>query len=61
LSTSLLLHSFWGSLVFELPVYSDYQSFVSCIATKYFLLLCGWSLQFRDCFFFVVQKFLNFM
>jgi hypothetical protein len=40
---------FIGSLIlgefFELSVYSGYQSFVWCIDSKYFLPLCGWSLQ----------------
>jgi hypothetical protein len=41
-----------GISVFELPIDSGYQSFVWCISSKYFLPLCGWSLQFRDHFFF---------
>jgi hypothetical protein len=57
LPTSSLVHSFWGSLVFELPVYSGYQSFVWCIASKYFLPLRGWSLQFRDHLFCCAEAF----
>jgi hypothetical protein len=46
-----------GSLVFELPVYSGYQSLVWGMDGKGFLAFCGWPLQFRDLSF-VVQKIL---
>jgi hypothetical protein len=58
--TTLFIHWFGGSLVFEFFVYYGYQSFVWCIASKYFLLLCGWSLQFREHFFCCAELF-NFM
>jgi hypothetical protein len=40
----LLVIDFGGVSFFELPTYFGYQSFVWYIASKYFLLLCGWSL-----------------
>jgi hypothetical protein len=58
LPASLLVHWFGRSLVFELPVYSGYQSFACWIASKYLLSLSWWSLQFRD-HFFVIQKLYN--
>jgi hypothetical protein len=53
---SSLAHFFIGSLicenlVFWVPIHSSYQSFVWCVAGKYFLSLCRCSLQFRDHFF----------
>jgi hypothetical protein len=61
LPTSLLVHWFGVSLVFfEFCVYSGYQFFIWCIASEYFLPLCGWSLQFRDHFFYYTEAF-NFM
>jgi hypothetical protein len=49
-----------GVYLLKLPVFSGYQSFVRCIASKYFLPLCGWSLQFIDNCFCCVELF-NFM
>jgi hypothetical protein len=43
---SLLVHQFVGSLVFLSPLY--------------ILIICGWSLQFRDYFFYCAEVF-NFM
>jgi hypothetical protein len=45
-----------GSLDFELAVYSGYQSFVWCVAGKYFLLLCVWSVLFWKHFFFLLCR-----
>jgi hypothetical protein len=45
-----LVHWFWGSLVLL-------QSFLWCIASKYFLPLSEWSLQFRDHFFCCTEAF----
>jgi hypothetical protein len=61
---SSVAYFFIGSLIFGefsfwAPVYSGYQSFIWCIASKYFLLLCGWSLVLRD-YFFCAELF-NFM
>jgi hypothetical protein len=56
LSTSLLVHWFWGSLVFWAPCI--FWSFVWCIASEHFLLLCGWSLQFKNHFFCCAEAFL---
>jgi hypothetical protein len=42
---------FGGNLVFELSVYSGYQSLIWCIASKDFLPFCRWPLQVRDHFF----------
>jgi hypothetical protein len=59
----LVAHFFIGSLilgesnVFKFPLYSGYQSFVWCIAGKYFLPLCGWLLQFKDHFFCCAKTF----
>jgi hypothetical protein len=44
---SLLVTDFGRIWFLKFPAYSVYQSFVQCIAGKYFLPLCGWSLQFR--------------
>jgi hypothetical protein len=49
----LVEFSFLSSLYFWLSV-------LWCRAGKYFLLLCGWSFQFKY-HFFVVQKLFNFM
>jgi hypothetical protein len=51
---------FFGSLVFELPVYSGYQPLARHIAEKDFLPFCGWPLPFRD-HFFCCTKLFNFM
>jgi hypothetical protein len=41
---------FWAPSIFWLTV-------LWCIASKYFLPLCGWSLQFRDHFFYCAETF----
>jgi hypothetical protein len=60
LPTSLLVHWFWESLVFKLPVYSCYQTFFWCVAGKHFLPLCG-GLFSLETISFVEQKLFNFM
>jgi hypothetical protein len=59
---SSLAHFFIGSLIlgelsFLSSLYSGCQSFVWCIFGKYFLPLCGCSLQFRDHFFCCAEPF----
>jgi hypothetical protein len=56
LSTSLLVHYFLGSLVFWAPCIF-WLSVLWCIASKYFLPLSGWSLQFKDHFFCCAEAF----
>jgi hypothetical protein len=60
LPTSLLVHWFWGSLVF----WAHYIFWLSepfwCIASKDFLPVCGWSLQLKDHLFCYAEAF-NFM
>jgi hypothetical protein len=56
LTTSLLVHWFGGSLVFWAPCIF-WVSVLWCIVGEYCLPLCGWSLQFRDHFFFVQKLF----
>jgi hypothetical protein len=48
---------FFESLVFELLVYSCYQSLVWCIASKDFLPFCEWPLHFRDYLFCCAEAF----
>jgi hypothetical protein len=55
LPSSLLVHWFWGSSVFEFHVYSSYQFFVWYIASKDFLPLLG-GLFNLETISFVVQK-----
>jgi hypothetical protein len=46
----------WGEFRFLSSLYySGYQSFVWCIVSKYFFPLCGWSLQFREHFWFLIS------
>jgi hypothetical protein len=54
---SLLVHWFWRSIVFWAPCVF-WLSVLWCIASKYFLRLYGWSLQFRDHFFLLCRSFL---
>jgi hypothetical protein len=49
-------HWFLRSLVFW-ALYIFWLSVLWCIASKYFLPLCGWSLQFRDHFFCCAETF----
>jgi hypothetical protein len=57
---SSVAHCFIGSLIFgEFSFLNSLyvQSYVWCIAGKYFLLVYGWSLQFRDHFFCCAEAF----
>jgi hypothetical protein len=56
LPTSLFTHWFLGSLVFWAPCIF-WLSVLWFIASKNFLPLCGWSLQFRDHYFCCAEVF----
>jgi hypothetical protein len=60
LPLSLLVHLFGGSLIFGAPCIFWLSVLCLIIASKYFLPLCGWSLQFRVHFFCCAEGF-NFV